>query len=476
MMNSKDRIVELVDSKKDFFSKVSDDVWSTPELGFLEFKSAATLEKALEEQGFKVEKGLAGIDTAFKGTYGSGKPVFGFLGEFDALPLLSQKAGLGVHDPIVEGGCGHGCGHNALGAGSMAAATALKDYLRENNLPGTVIYFGCPAEESGCGKTFMAREGVFDDVDIALTWHPGDTTSLFNTSSLANIIVLFHFKGIASHAAASPHSGRSALDAAEIMNVGVQFLREHVIPEARIHYAFTDVGGGAPNVVQSTSTVLYYIRAPKTEQVMEIYPRVVKCAEGAAHMTETELTVEIKTALSDYIPNDVVSNVMSDCMQELGEIQYSEESLKIAQAIYDSLTENEKASGIRGLTKYMSIEEAKKISEGTHLCGIPFPYHRLNIAMPGSTDVGDVSYVVPTAQLTATTEVLGTSGHSWQIASVSGTSLAHEGLNYAAKVMALTAVRMIEKPELIQQAKDELFSVTGGVYNCPIPDYVKPQP
>ncbi|MBQ3393859.1 MAG: amidohydrolase [Oscillospiraceae bacterium] len=475
-MNSKDRIVELVDSKKDFFSKVSDDVWATPELGFLEFKSAATLEKALEEQGFKVEKGLAGIETAFKGTYGSGKPVFGFLGEFDALPLLSQKAGLGVHDPIVEGGCGHGCGHNALGAGSMAAATALKDYLRENNLPGTVVYFGCPAEESGCGKTFMAREGVFDGIDIALTWHPGDTPSLFNTSSLANIIVLFHFKGIASHAAASPHMGRSALDAAELMNVGVQFLREHVIQEARIHYAFTDVGGGAPNVVQNTATVLYYIRAPKTEQVMEIYPRVVKCAEGAAHMTETELTVEIKTALSDYIPNDVVSNVMSECMQELGNQEFSEESRKIAKSIHESLTEAEINSGIKSLSRYMSAEEAARIVNEEYLVATPFKYKRLNYAMPGSTDVGDVSYVVPTAQLTATTEVIGTSGHSWQIASVSGTSLAHEGLNYAAKAMALTAVRLIEKPELIQRAKDELFSVTGGVYNCPIPKDVKPQP
>ncbi len=475
-MNSKDRIVELVDSKKDFFAKVSDDVWATPELGFLEFKSAATLEKALEEQGFKVEKGIADIETAFKGTWGSGKPVIAFLGEFDALPLLSQKAGSGTREPLEAGGCGHGCGHNALGAGAMAAATAYRDYLRENDLPGTVVYFGCPAEESGCGKTFMAREGVFDDVDIALTWHPGDTISLFNTSSLANIIVLFHFKGIASHAAASPHMGRSALDAAELMNVGVQFLREHVIPEARIHYAFTDVGGGAPNVVQNTSTVLYYIRAPKTSQVMEIYPRVVKCAEGAAHMTETELTVEIKTALSDYIPNDVVSNLMSDCMQELGPMEFSEESRKIAAEIYGSLTEAEIESGIKSMARYMSLEEATKMVKETHLCPIPFKYHRLNVAMPGSTDVGDVSYVVPTAQLTATTEILGTSGHSWQITAQSGTVLAHEGLTYAAKAMALTAVRLTEKPELIQRAKDELYSVTGGVYNCPIPKDVKPQP
>lgn len=474
-MSVKDQIVELVDSKRDFFNNVSDKVWETPELGFLEFKSAATLMSALKEQGFEVEKGLAGIETAFKGTWGSGKPVIGFLGEFDALPSLSQKAGLGVKDPVEEGGCGHGCGHNALGAGSMAAATAVKDYMQANNIPGTVVYFGCPAEESGCGKTFMAREGVFDGVDIAITWHPGSTNAVMGVSSLANIIVLFHFKGVTSHAAASPHLGRSALDAAELMNVGVNFLREHVIPEARIHYAFQDVGGGAPNVVQDRSTVLYYIRAPKTEQVMEIYPRVVKCAEGAAHMTETEVTVEVKTALSDYIPNDVVGNVMSDCMQELGDEEFSEESRKVADAVFASLTEADKKGAVSQLIAYMPADEAAKAVDGK-LVGKPFPYRRLDIHMPGSTDVGDVSYVVPTAQLTAATSVMGTPGHSWQQASQAGSAIAHDGLNYAAKVMALTAAKLLEKPELIEKAKEELRSVTGGVYNCPIPRDVKPQP
>lgn len=474
-MTSKEQVIQLVDAKKDFFSDVSDKVWSTPELGFLEFKSAKTLMDALEEQGFKVEKGLAGIETAFKGTFGSGKPVISFLGEFDALPSLSQKACLGVKDPVEEGGNGHGCGHNALGAGSLAAATALKDYMEKNNLPGTVVYFGCPAEESGCGKTFMAREGVFDDVDIAITWHPGSTNSIWGISSLANIIVLFHFKGVTSHAAASPHLGRSALDAAELMNVGVNFLREHVIDSARIHYAFQDVGGGAPNVVQDRATVLYYIRAPKTEQVMEIYPRVIKCAEGAAHMTETELTVEIKSGLSDYIPNDVVSKVMSESLMELGPIEFSDESKAIADAVYASLTEADIKSGVGSLAQYMSAEEAAK-RVGEKLIPDPFPYKRLPIHMPGSTDVGDVSYVVPTAQLSAVTSVIGTPGHSWQNTAQAGSCLAHEGLNYAAKVMALTGVKLLENPQLVEQAKAELKSVTGGVYNCPIPKDVKPQP
>ncbi|MBQ7903952.1 MAG: amidohydrolase [Oscillospiraceae bacterium] len=474
-MSSKETIIRLVESKKDFFAKVSDDVWATPELGFLEFKSAKTLMDALEEQGFKVEKGLAGIETAFKGTWGSGKPVIAFLGEFDALPSLSQQASCNVKNPVEEGGNGHGCGHCNLGAGSMAAATALKEYMEANNLPGTVVYYGCPAEESGAGKTFMARDGVFDNDDIAITWHPGSTNNVWSVSSLANIVVFFHFRGVTAHAAAVPHLGRSALDAAELMNVGVNFLREHVIPEARMHYAFTDVGGGAPNVVQDRATVLYYIRAPKTEQVMDIYPRVVKCAEGAAHMTDTELTVEIKTALSDYIPNDVVSQTMSDVMVDLGPIEFSDEAKAFAAEMYKSLTDADIKSGIGSLKSYMSAEEAAK---RVHEAIIPdvFPYKRQPVHMPGSTDVGDVSYVVPTAQLSAATAIIGTPGHSWQQTAQSKSILAHEGLTYAAKVMALTGLKFVENPDLVVKAREELNAETGGVYNCPLPKEIKPQP
>ncbi len=474
-MKSKEQIINLVDLKKDFFSKVSDDVWATPELGFLEFKSAKTLMNALEAQGFTVESNLGGIETAFKGTWGSGKPVISFLGEFDALPRVSQTASCGVKSPVEEGGNGHGCGHNALGAGSMAAATALKDYMQANNIPGTVVFFGCPAEENGCGKTFMAREGVFDGVDIALTWHPGDTNSVWGISSLANIIVNFHFKGKTRHAAGAPHLGRSALDAAELMNVGVNFLREHVIPEARIHYAFRDVGGGAPNVVQDTSTVLYFIRAPKTEQVMEIYPRVVKCAEGAAHMTETELTVEVKTALSDYIPNDVVSQLMGDVMMDMGPIEFSDEAKAVADEMFKALTPDNIKGAIGSLLQYMSVEEATE-AVNNKLVTQPFPYVRRDYHMPGSTDVGDVSYVVPTAQLGVVTAIVGTPGHSWVQTAQSGSVLAHEGLNYAAKVMAITGAELLAKPELIEKAQAELKAATGGVYNCPIPKDVKPRP
>ena len=474
-MSAKDKISQLVDAKKDLFSQVSDKVWENPELGFLEYKSSAILIEALKEQGFEIETGLGGIETAFKGTFGSGKPVIGFLGEFDALPSLSQKAACGVKTPLVEGGSGHGCGHNALGAGSLAAAVALKDYLEENKLPGTVIYFGCPGEEAGCGKAFMAREGAFDCIDVALTWHPGQTNGIMGVSSLANICVLFKFKGVTSHAAASPHLGRSALDAAELMNVGVNFLREHVIESARIHYAFHDVGGGAPNVVQDSATLFYYIRAPKIDQVMEIYPRVVKVAEGAAHMTETTLTVSVKNALSDYIPNDVLSNIMGECSMEFGGFKFSDEAKELGDEMYASLTENDIKGGIASLAAFASPAQIPALA-AEKLLGEAFPYRRLPVTMPGSTDVGDVSYVVPTAQMTATTGVLGTPGHSWQQTAQSGCVIAHEGLNYAAKVMAYTAVKLVENPELIEKAKAEHKAVTGGVYNCPIPKEVKPAP
>ncbi len=474
-MDSKDRIVSLVEEKKDFFANVSDRVWETPELGFMEYKSAATLMGALEAQGFKVEKGLAGIETAFSGTWGSGKPVIAFLGEFDALPSLSQKAALGIKDPVVPGGNGHGCGHNILGAASMSAATALKDYMSEKGIPGTVIYYGCPAEESGCGKTFMARDGVFDGCDVAITWHPGDTNSIMSGSTLANIHVRFWFKGKAAHAAASPHLGRSALDAAEIMNIGVNFLREHVIPEARIHYAFEDVGGGAPNVVQDSAQLLYFIRAPKNDQVMELYPRVVKCAEGAAHMTETEVRYEIITGLSDYIPNDTLAEVMSDCMQELGPQKFSDEARKVGDDIFASLSPANIRSGIASLSGHMDPAKApEKVKE--KLIADPFPYVKSSYVMPGSTDVGDVSYVVPTVQCGAVTQVIGTPGHSWQVTAQSCSALAHDGLVYGAQTMALTGLRLLEKPELIEKAKAEHFRATKGIYNCPIPKEVKPLP
>ena len=299
MENKVRQIRELVEAKREKFARVSDEVWAVPELYFHETKSAAILIKALKEEGFEVQEGVDGIPTAFIGTWGSGKPVIGILGEFDALPSLSQEAGCWEHKEIVKGGPGHGCGHNALGAGAMAAAVAAKDYMEKNGLSGTIRYYGCPAEEAGWGKMFLARDGYFDDLDACYTWHPGVGNMVQGTSSLANMCAFFTFKGRTSHAAASPHLGRSALDACELMNVGVNYLREHVIPEARIHYAYQDVGGAAPNVVQDHAQLKYFIRAPKITQVKEIGERVKDIARGAALMTGTEVDIYFSAGMCD---------------------------------------------------------------------------------------------------------------------------------------------------------------------------------
>ena len=473
-MGVNETISKFIEDKKQLFIDVSRKIWETPELGFEEFKSSEIIVNALIKEGFEVEQGIAGIRTAFKGTFGHGKPVIGFLGEYDALPSLSQQAMCTVKKPVKEGGPGHGCGHNALGAGSLAAAVAFKDYLLQTKLPGTVIYLGCPAEESGCGKAFMARAGVFDSLDAALTWHPSSCNGIFAASSLADYCVLFKFKGLSSHAASSPHLGRSALDAAELMNVGVNFLREHIIDQARIHYAFLDTGGSAPNVVQDSATLYYYIRAPKNKQIMEIFPRVVKIAQGAAMMTETEVTVEVKSALSDYIPNPTLSSIMGECNLELGGITFSEEAVKFAADMALSLRDSDKNSAAEQLSLYCAPERAASLADKV-LLGDAFGYYPLNSCLPGSTDVGDVSYIVPTAQMVATTSILGTPEHSWQLTAQANSPIAQEGLLYAGKVMACTACRLLENPELIEKAKRELKAAVPDGYVCPIPPEVMPK-
>ena len=288
-MNNKQNIIDYLEQNQEKFAKISDKIWNNPEIRFELRESADALINALANEGFEIERNIAEMEDAFIATYGSGSPVIGFLGEYDALSNLSQIADSVEKKPIEEGACGHGCGHHALGTGSMAAALAVKQYMLDNNIKGTVKFFGCPAEESGSGKAFMARAGVFKGVDSMITWHPWTENEIWGTSSLANFQIYFNFKGKSSHAAASPHQGRSALDAAELMNVGVNYLREHIIQEARVHYAYLDAGGKSPNVVQPASSLLYFIRAPKSQQVKEIYDRIVKIAQGAALMTETEL-------------------------------------------------------------------------------------------------------------------------------------------------------------------------------------------
>ena len=322
-------VVAEVEKKKDLLIETADYIWDHPELGFKEFQCAQKLQEVLRAEGFQLETGLGHITTAFSGRFGSGRPVIGILGEFDALMNLSQKAGV-THQESAGGLCGHGCGHNLLGVGSLGAALAVKAYLETTGASGTVIYFGCPAEENGSAKAFLARDGVFGALDAALSWHPADTTGVRNLTTLANCKVLYRFDGVAAHASIQPHLGRSALDAVELMNVGCNYLREHMIDAARIHYAYSDPGGTAPNVVQSHAVIKYEVRAPKVSQVQELFTRVVDVARGVALMTGTKMKYEITMAFSDYVPNRTLGAVVDQCMRELGAPEWTEPDYRLA--------------------------------------------------------------------------------------------------------------------------------------------------
>ena len=461
-MKHQQRIHEIIEQKRDVLIEVSNKIWEYAETRFEEFKSAELLCKTLESEGFVVQRGVGGIETAFIGSYGSGKPVVAILGEYDALSGLSQKGGVTRPDPVEVGGNGHGCGHNLLGTGSLAAALALRYYMEENHLPGIVRYYGCPGEEGGSGKTFMAREGLFDDVDFALSWHPGTKNEVWSSSSLANYQVYYKFTGRSSHAAASPHLGRSAQDAVELMNIGVNYLREHIIPEARVHYAVTNTGGISPNVVQAEAEVLYLIRAPKVPQVEEIYQRVCDIAKGAALMTGTQVEIVFDKACSNLIPNNVLETIMHRNFTELGVPVHDEAELQLAKDIRTTLSEADKTSELPEL-------------QGRDLANRLEPYRSTSNAMPGSTDVGDVSWITPTAQCYTACEALGTPFHTWQVVAQGTTSLAQKGMLHAGKVIAATAVEVMQNPEIIESAKQELQVRLGGQkYVCPIPKHVKP--
>jgi aminobenzoyl-glutamate utilization protein B len=471
------RIDELIEVNSDEIIRLADKVWEFAETRFEEYQSAELLASALEKEGFDVERGVGGIQTAFIASYGNGKPEIAILGEFDALSGLSQKAGTAVHEPVADGGNGHGCGHNLLGTAPLAAVIAVKKYMEENNLPGRIRYYGCPGEEGGSGKTYMVREGLFEGVDCALTWHPGSFSSIFSMSSLANYQVYFKFKGTASHAANSPHLGRSALDAVELMNVGVNYLREHIIPEARLHYSVVNTGGTSPNVVQAEAEVLYLIRAPKMNDVRSIYERVYNVARGAALMTGTEVEVRFDKACSNYIPNDTLGKVLHQSLEKFGLPEYDDREQQYASKMYQMITEDDKRNAMNEIKK-MSGGKTIKPAENQCFLDMIVPYYdATNEVLFGSTDVGDVSWVVPTAQFWGTCFVFGTPLHSWQLVSQGATSLAHKGMLQAGKTLAGAAIELFENKELIEEAKQELAEKRDGTdYVCPIPKDIHPSP
>jgi aminobenzoyl-glutamate utilization protein B len=472
----KKEIFDYIDKNQAIFTEVSDTIWGFAETAFDEYNSMDLYYETLEKLGFKTERGVGDVPTAFVGTYGSGHPVIGILSEYDALARLSQEAGVTEEKPIVEGASGHGCSHNVLGAGSLGAAAAIKEYLAQNNRQGTVKFFGCPGEEGGSGKTFMARAGVFDDVDFTLTWHPHQATNICNKTNLANYQVLYKFIGRSSHAAMYPEEGRSALDAVELMNVAVNFLREHVVQEARIHYAITDAGGFSPNVVQPKADVLYLMRAPRLQQVEEIYQRINKIAEGMAMATETEVEIKFIKASANTIINTTLLDVIYKNMQDIGVPAYTDEEIIYAKRLDETCGSKLNFKVLANV----SDEEAanlQKCMEGKHLFDsiIPFDKNQEIVLESGSSDVGDVSWNVPNGEFRVTCQPLNSLAHTWQIVAISCTSIAHKGLIYAAKIMAGTAIDALEDNSIIQEAKAEHKRRLGGsTYVCPIPMEVKP--
>jgi aminobenzoyl-glutamate utilization protein B len=465
-MNDSRDIWQLVEAKQEPLIALSDRVWATPELCYTEARSAAEHRAELERHGFRITEGVAGIPTAMIGEAGDGGPVIAILGEYDALPGLSQESGVTEHRPLQNGGNGHGCGHNLLGAGAMLAAVAVKDWLAAKGIKGRVRYYGCPAEEGGAAKTFMVREGAFDDVDIAISWHPSSFCEVVPAVSLANTRIDFTFAGRASHAAASPHLGRSALDAVELMNVGVNYMREHMPSDARIHYAMLDSGGIAPNVVQARAKVRYSVRARDLAGMIELVERVRKVAQGAALMTETTMESTIISAVSNLLGNDPLERAMNDVLQQLGPPPFDEADRGFAKQIQATLSDQDIDN------VYRSVGQPRTDAV---LCDKIVPLDSPRNLMRGSTDVGDVSWAIPTVQAHGAMMAIGTPLHTWQVVAQGKMPAAHKGMVHVAKVMAATACKVLTDEALMSAAKADHRARTARVpYRCPIPEGVSP--
>ena len=434
---TKSDALKSIDVKADTYGKIALQIWDWAEMGYQEEKSSALLQETLSNAGFSIKKGIAEIPTAFMAEYGEGSPVIGVLGEFDALPGLSQQA---VPEKKSAGAAaGHACGHHLFGTASSAAAIAVKDWMKATGQKGTIRFYGCPAEEGGGAKVYMSREGVFDDVDIALHWHPSSQNAASAAAALANISAKFRFYGISAHAAGAPHMGRSALDGVEAMNVMVNMMREHIPQEARIHYVITD-GGKAPNVVPDFAEVYYYARHNQRDVVRDIFNRIVKAGEGATLGTGTTMEYEIVNGVHELLPNLVLQKLVHENLSNIGGISYTTEEKVFAEKIAISLGQKE-------LNEMM----AKEVQ----------PYREIARAY-GSTDVGDVSFVVPTVGFGTATWVPGTPAHSWQAVAAGGTSIGKKGMVVAAKTLTATAIDLFSNTSLIEKAKAE-FNERRGI-------------
>lgn len=431
-----EEILALVDSRLDTGTALADRIWEYAEMGYLETRSSEALQAPLAARGFRMQTGVAGIPTAFVASYGRGKPVIGILAEFDALPGLSQAA-VPQRQPREAGAPGHACGHHLFGAASITAGLAVADWLDASGRAGTVRVYGTPAEEGGSGKVYLTRAGLFDDVDVVLHWHPGDRNSAAAASSTANKSGRFTFHGIAAHAASAPERGRSALDGVEAMNFMVNLMREHVPSDARIHYVITD-GGDAPNIVPETAAVYYYVRHPKAEQVVDLFERVVRAADAAALGTGTTMTYEVMHGNYPLLPNETLARLVDGNLRDLGGFLYDDGERAFARELRGTLD-----------GELPAVDSTNQVQPFAITQGM------------GSTDVGDVSWNVPTVGFTTATWVPGTPAHSWQAVAAGGTSIGHKGMGLAARLLARTAADLYVNPELIVEAKTELKEKQG---------------
>jgi aminobenzoyl-glutamate utilization protein B len=470
-MMSKDTISPWIEKNRSKFIEMSDKIWDLAETGLQEHKSAKYLTAIFEKEGFEVAKGVADMPTAFTATYGSGKPVIAILGEYDALPGLSQKPSP-VKDPIMEGANGQGCNHNLLGVAGIGASMALKKLIDAGSLQGTVRYYGCPAEETYNAKGWMVVNGLFKDVDIGLTWHPMQYNGGWDFSTNAMNAVMFRFHGVAAHAAGDPYNGRSALDAVELMNVGINYLREHMIPDARVHYVISK-GGEAPNVVPAFAESYYFVRAPKRYQVEELYERVVKVAKGAAMMTETELEIDFLSGTYNTRENSVIRDVITTNMAEIGVIEWTDEEKNFALEMRKSIPD----SAFERFLGMVPSELSKKAKEwvANPLCDFIIPNYGNGKVLPGSTDVADVSWNVPLAQFSTSTQIMGSPGHSWQNVAAGRMGIGQKGMILAAKVLATTAHDFMTNEELRSRAWKEFEEESKEYpYSSPFPADHKP--
>jgi len=439
LASEKKAVIQALDAKKQQYVEVASSIWKLAELGYKEGKSASLLQSMLKEEGFVISAGVAGIPTAFTATFGSGSPVIGVLGEFDALPGFSQDA-VPYKKDLPGNTNGHACGHHLFGSASAAAAIAVKNWLKTTGRKGTIRFYGTPAEEGGAGKVYMVREGLFQDVDAVIHWHPGDDNNANPISSLANKSAKFRFRGVASHAAASPERGRSALDAVEALNYMVNMMREHIPEKSRIHYVITR-GGEAPNVVPAFAEVYYYIRHPEMDVVKDIFNRVAKAAEGAAMGTGTTMDYEVIHGVYNLLPNQILSTNLYENLKQVGGVTYDQTEMDLATRIFPSLNR-----------KDVNVTDAALVK----------PYADQSDEAFGSTDVGDISWLVPTAGISSATWVPGTAAHSWQAVAAGGMSIGHKGMMVAAKTMALSIMDCLVNPEMLKNAKEELLKRRGG--------------